>query len=115
MNAYLINPFERKIMQVEHNGDYKEIYKLIEASTFDIARLPSGDGIYIDDDGLFKEDQQFFLHKGYGQPLAGMGLVLGSDEEGNSTSPSITMAALAHQVEFGMPMNIGGRLVWLPY
>ena len=44
-----------------------------------------------------------------------MGLVLGSDEKGNSTSPSITMAALAHQVEFGMPMNIGGRLVWLPY
>lgn len=115
MNAYLIDPFARTITEVEHNGDYREIYKFINASTFDVARLDDGDGMYIDDEGLFKDEQAFFLHKGYGQPLAGKALVLGCDDEGNSTSPRCTLKDLQQQVQFGVPMNLGNRLVWLPY
>lgn len=115
MNAYLIDPFARTVTAVEHNGDYQEIYKFIGASTFDIARLNDGDGIFVDDDGLSKHDQAFFLHKGYGQPLAGKALVLGCDDEGDSVSPRCTLEDLRQQVQFGIPMNLGNRLVWLPY
>jgi hypothetical protein len=94
MQAYLIDPQSRTIKTVEHPGGIDNIYKLIEAGTFDCARFnEQGDGIFVDDEGLLHGPiYQFFGIKGYGQPLAGKGLVLGCDEEGNSASPSVPFA-----------------------
>ena len=47
LNAYLIDPFKKEITQVEHNGDYKEIYKLIDCRCFNL--------VYLDDDDSDKE------------------------------------------------------------
>lgn len=113
MNAYLIDPFEKTLTEVEYNGDFREICRLIDAQVFDLARLPNGDAIYVDDEGLFKRNE-FFKHKGYGNPLAGKGLVLGCDEQGDSTSPSCTLDELLDQVEFGIPIRVAGKVIWLP-
>ena len=54
MKAYLIDPEKEEVTEVEYSGDYKDIYKLIDCSTFDIVGItPEGDCIYIDDDGLY--------------------------------------------------------------
>ena len=42
--------------------------------------------VYVDDEGLFRQNQRFWFNKYTGQVLAGKGLVLGLDDEGNSTS-----------------------------
>ena len=39
MFGYLINPNDRTVKAVVYNGDYKEIYKLIDASTFECADI----------------------------------------------------------------------------
>ena len=39
MFGYLINPNDRTVKAVEYSGDYKDIYKLIDASTFDCADI----------------------------------------------------------------------------
>lgn len=89
MKAYLIDPFEKQITEVEHNGDYKQIQEFIEADLFTVVRINDfGDVLYVDDEGLLKEEgQAFFLFDGYPQPLAGKALVLGTTTEGESDEP----------------------------
>ena len=46
MKAYLINPKKQEVTEVDYSGDYKDIYRLIDCSTFDIVGItPEGGGI----------------------------------------------------------------------
>lgn len=101
MKAYLIDPKEQTVTQVEYTGDYTNIYTHIEADLFDVARLyRNGDGAFVDDEGLLKEPDHFWVHRNYAQPLAGRGLVLGVDDEGNSVEPKTTLEELTADVFF---------------
>lgn len=105
--AYLIDPFEMKISGVTYNGDYKTIYKWLDTpyntvSAFDVVYLNDKDDcVYVDDEGLLCDPSHFFILKGYPQPLAGKGLVLGTNGEGDSVSPKITLEELREMVTFG--------------
>lgn len=102
MDAYLIDPFTRTITQVEYSGDYQEIYRLIGCDTFTCADINEyGDTVFVDDEGLINgKPQEFFLVADYPQPLAGKGLVLGTDQEGESVSPSITLEQLKARIDW---------------
>lgn len=107
MKAFLIDPKAQSITEVDYSGDHHDIYRLIDASTFDVVRLyRTGDGAYIDDEGLFKDEQHFWLHCNYPQPLAGRGLVLGVDEDGETVSPSVTLEQLREEVFFAVPEEV---------
>lgn len=113
-NAFLIDPHTLSITTVEWNGDYKHIYKLIEADCYDCARVSrEGDGIFVDDEGLFKQDQRFFLHADYPNPLAGKGLMLGCDAEGESIAPSCTLDELVSKIRWVLPVQINGTIIWI--
>ena len=113
MNAFLINPFTKTITSVDYNGDYKSIYSLLGrgVSAFDCVGIIDEDTIYVDDEGLFKSDQAYFqcrlgnegdYEETYYHPLAGIGLVLGGDEDGDSVSPGITLEALTDRIVWGI-------------
>ncbi|MFN9291269.1 MAG: hypothetical protein ACK6EB_24620 [Planctomyces sp.] len=101
MKAFLIDPKAQSITEVDYSGDYQDIYALIEADTFDVVRLyPTGDGAFIDDEGLLKEQEFFWAHRNYPGLLAGRGLVLGVDEEGESAAPAVTLQHLGNDITF---------------
>lgn len=106
MRAFLIDPTNQTIQTVDYNGDYRQIYEHIGAETFDAARFNAkGDAAFIDDEGLLKQPEFFFSIQGYGDlpfghPLAGKGLVLGVDAEGESVSPSVDVDWLWENVHF---------------
>lgn len=101
MRAILIDPFKHSITEVEYSGNYQDIYNLIDCDTFTIAPITHrGDAIFVDDEGLFKPEQAFFKHDGYPQPLAGKGLILGCDEEGETVEPTISLADTVAAVRF---------------
>tara|TARA_R100000541_G_scaffold57924_1_gene68451 strand:+ start:276 stop:632 length:357 start_codon:yes stop_codon:yes gene_type:complete len=101
IHGYLIDPFAETVTQVAYEGDCTCIYKHIKASLFTWVYLEDSDEIYVDDEGLYKDDQRFFTFKGYHEPLAGRGLVLGANAEGDTTSPKITMEKLTELISFG--------------
>lgn len=105
MRAILIDPFDESVTEVEYDGDYKNIYKLLShpehhVDCFTVVYLENGDGIFVDDEGLFKDPKHFFTYTGYDQPIAGKGLVLGTDEEGNSVSPKTVLGDLQPKIGF---------------
>lgn len=90
--GYLIDPKAKTITHVRHDTkDYRQIYDLIDCkpSPFTIVHLDDENMIFIDDEGLLKNPRYFFNIAGYPQPLAGKGLVLGSNPEGETVSATI--------------------------
>lgn len=109
MKAYLIDPVQRTVEEVNYTGDYQQIYELIGADCFDVCRINSaGDGIFVDDEGLLRYGLlPAFMTTLYGGPLAGRGLVLGVDSEGESVEPTISLESLRETLTFGQIMSQG--------
>lgn len=108
VKALLIDPYQGTITEVDHDAsDYRNIYSLLSCEwhpvdTFEAyyagGQLPEGDAIFIDESGRLKGPATFFLFDG--QPLAGMALVLGSDDQGETQACKLTFDECASRVEF---------------
>jgi len=96
--AVLIDPYEETVTDIEYDGHYKSIYPLIHCDTFTVVRLGNDDDLFVDDEGLLKLTPQskFFKIPAYPSPLAGYGLIVGCDEEGNA-------ADVNHAAEYYRP------------
>ena len=96
--AYLINADTLEITDCEV-GDYRTIYPLIgnECSAFDCVRIDAkGTTLFVDDEGLMKPNRLFYIKTPAGEfRLAGNAVVLGTTDDGVSTSPVITKEKLA--------------------
>ena len=104
MKAYLINPIKEEISVVDYNGDFHQILKFIDAELFDaVYPFKNADTIYVDDMGLMKPINHFFQVKcdnGSSQDLFGLGLVLGSNKEGESIDAQTTLEELKKRITF---------------
>ena len=100
MRAILIDPFTQTIEEVDYSGDYKDIYALIDCEIFSTLYVDRMDTLYIDDEGLYVEDQRYFKIGLRGQPLAGKALVLGTDDNGESVDCASTLKSIQEMVEW---------------
>ncbi len=107
----LIDPFAKTVTEVEVAPGIDAIYKLIGQDIFDVVTLTaSGDAAYVDDEGLYRDNQKAFALPGlYGGTLAGKALILGTDAEGGSRSPvTLTVETITELVEWDQPMATPG-------
>jgi Domain of unknown function (DUF3846) len=100
MRAILIDPVERTITEVEHDGNYKSIYPQLGCDLFTCVYLENDDAIFVDDEGLLKGGQHFFKVNTYPQPLAGRGLILGCDADGETVGATISLAEITERITF---------------
>ena len=100
MLAILIDPFTETIEMEDYSGDWEDISALIGCSLFTTIDLGDSDTLYVDDEGLYVKNQRFFNLKGYPQPLAGRGLVLGYTLDGDSTDSSLTVSQVQDMVSW---------------
>ena len=105
MRAILINPETKTITEVEYTGDYKNIYEHIGADCFTAISIDHYENedretIFVDDEGLYRNPQNFFMWSGYDQPLAGKGLILGTDAGGESVATSYGIEYVKAMVSF---------------
>jgi len=102
VRAILIDPFRCKVEQIEHDAsNYRKIYETIShpsmnVTSFEVAypNLASRDCVYVDAEGLLKPTERFFTINDHPQPLAGIGLILGSDSEGETVSAATQLSDL---------------------
>jgi hypothetical protein len=102
MNAILIDPFKQEITEMDWDGDYMSIAKILDCQWITGAYPPDMDHdvIYVDDEGLYVDDQRFFMISGYPHPIAGYGLILGTDEVGDAIPPKSNVDELAKRIFF---------------
>lgn len=101
--VYLIDPFAKTVTEtsLDRRLGLKDIYRLMECSTIDAVRFHDrSDVIYVDDNGLYADDQRFFKVEGYPQPLAGKALYVGTTEEGEDCAPTLTLDQVQYMIEF---------------
>ena len=99
MRAILIDPFTQTIEEVDYSGDYKDIYTLIQCELFSTVYCLE-DTLFVDDEGLYVKDQRYFKVAGYPQPLAGRGLLLGTNEEGDSVDATAKLSVIEKIIEW---------------
>jgi hypothetical protein len=98
MRGILINPFDQTIKEVVYTGDYREIYVLTDCETFDCVTVDSNHTMYVDDEGLLKDNRYFSWT---GRNFAGKALILGSDHEtGDDKEITLTLEEVNEAVEF---------------
>ena len=100
----VIYPKKKSVEVVKHFRDKEDIQwidNLIGCHIFTFVRLyENGDGVYVDDEGLFKEGQYFWIHKNYPTPLAGNGILVGTDKNGNTIPASISLKEFRTHIRF---------------
>jgi hypothetical protein len=100
MKAILIDPETETLTEIDYDGNYQSIYSLIGCETFTLVQIADSDCIFVDAEGLLNNPQYFFKYRDYNQPLAGKGLVLGTDGRGESIAPTVTVEDLRPLITF---------------
>lgn len=108
MKAILIDAAKREIREVEYNHTDTPIRSLIGGWIETAWSWPNGDVLYVDEEGLLKPQEHFFLLslRSDGQPLAGNGVLVGREVEDDTTDgyhtepPTITVDELRKLVRF---------------
>lgn len=100
MKAILIDPETKTIKEVDYDGDYRSIYKLIDCDCYTAVTINKhGETVWVDDEGLFTKTHYFKI-AGYPDPLAGKGLLLRTDSNGESVATELTVEHLEDMVRF---------------
>lgn len=95
IRAIRIDPYARTVTEVLISGNGDSFRHEIGCHCFTLASIfENEDSLFVDDEGLFKSPDAFFLIKEYPAPLAGIGLLVGSDSEGNSVSAKTPLSAI---------------------
>jgi len=107
MKAIKINPFDQTTSMIELDSDDLASVRQhlsrpeadIEVSFFDVFRFggDTKDIIYVDDEGLFQQNQAFFRVGAI--PLAGIGLLVGTGHDGEDTDPNLSLAQIDYLFE----------------
>ena len=85
------------------NNDIEPYYPHLNCRIFTVGGYLDDDGhdcVYVDDEGLFVPNQRFFYIEGQYQPLAGNAIIVGTDDQGRSIAPKITLDELKKITEF---------------
>ena len=99
MRVILINPFDETVKEAVYGGDFREIYDLIGCRTFTVQMIDEDNDLFLDDEGLLIEgNQRYFSWSG--RNFAGMGLIMGHDDEGETTATTYDLQEVIDRVEF---------------
>jgi hypothetical protein len=111
MRAIVIDSVNQVIREDEYNGNYKDIYRLGGFDLMTAIELGNGETLFIDDEGLLHDVTDYFILHGpdysYPQPLAGNGVILGCDDEGESIATKLSIEALNRNVQFAKLRCVG--------
>ena len=96
--AILIDPIARSVSEIVIAEGYEKIQDAIGCRCFDCVQINEVEDLFIDDEGLFDEQNPIFFWGD--RPFAGRGLVLGHDSQGGSVSSAMEIGKVRESVNF---------------
>jgi hypothetical protein len=101
MRGILIDPTNKTVSEID--GDFTNYRKIQEVvgDPFTVIGLGGGETLYLDDEGLLREPiAPLFTWVGYRQPLAGKGLILGTDDNGDTIASIMPLAVVQASIRW---------------
>lgn len=105
---FFIDAKNRTITEVQDSPNLATYYRLIGCSLIDAVQLPTGDFVYVDDEGLLKNPAHFFAIDGH--ILAGNGVVVGMGAEGDDSEPVVDLSSLKRSIRFLNSIQVGAMI-----
>ena len=115
LTGILIDPFLKKVNTVKVENDLKDFYRHIGCSMVEIVNLTQYidntyvQDIWVDEEGLLKRDQRFFKVSDFPfnnlGVIAGRGLILGSNREGNTISCDLSIEDVLPRISWDFTHN----------
>ena len=101
IRAIIIDPFEREISETEIENNLEGLKSAIGDHWIELVRINGQNDMYVDEEGLFRENQQFFVMSGSQRkvPIAGKAVVVGSD------------TSTGEQINCNMPLDVIKEMV----
>lgn len=113
MKAILIDPYKETVTEVDYSGNFEDINQLLDSRCFTVVHLDEkGNDLYVDDEGLLRGNlsfEKFIKMSSYPEPLVGKGLVLGSDNMGDSKDTTLTIDEVKSMVQFWSIFDVHGH------
>ena len=113
--GYLIDPYKAEVQPITvPMDDHEEIQRQLDCDVFTTGGyFENGDVVFVDDEGMLKGPTHFFRIKGLNdQPLAGRGVVLGSDGEGGSADVQTSESEMMSRVRWVYAMDERGEVLF---
>ena len=118
MRVIVINPWNRTVTEAEHNGNYRDYYRLLsgetcdgcapaKVDTFALAYIGDPDQhiMFVDDEGLFRDPQAYFMLGGQSAVFAGRGVIARSDGSEQEAGARVTLEQVRASVTW-LPVGI---------
>lgn len=101
MKGILIDSINKTVTEVELDGELQSMYNLIGCQRIEPTMFDDEHEIYVDEEGLFNNENQFFFMKDMATPMAGNGLILGFDPDiGDNWSHKLDLESIRSKVIF---------------
>lgn len=100
MKAIFINAKERTVDYINNTGDLSAMYDTIGCEMVQIANFNAntGDTLWVDEEGLYKNYQYGFVYNG--QQLVGNGVIYGSNVGGDNCNVRATLEDVIPELLF---------------
>ena len=109
LNGILIDPFLKKITNVKVKNDLKDFYRHLDCNMVEVVSFGDVNDLWVDEEGLLKRDQRFFkvhnLPFGHHGVIAGRGLILGSNREGDTISCDLSIENVLPRISWDFEHN----------
>ena len=118
MRVIVINPWNQTVTEAEHNGNYRDYYRLLsgdtrhgcapaKVDTFALAEIGDPDQhiMFVDDEGLFRDPQAYFMLGGQSAVFAGRGVIARSDGGEDEVGATLTLEQVLASVTW-LPVGI---------
>ena len=91
MKAVKIDSKEKTITDIDVNG-LPDLQAIVGGLIATALIFPNGDTLFVDDEGLFKNPENFFEHSDGYQPFAGNGVLVGTHPKNGEVLGVLTTA-----------------------
>jgi hypothetical protein len=103
MKAILIDTNVKEVREIDITGDLGSLYSAIGCDLIESVYAPvlvGDDVMYVDEEGLFKSDIPMFEFAGGLQPFAGRAIIIGNDDNGESSDVQTPLSIIQDSTYF---------------
>ncbi len=101
MDLIKIDPQTRTVERIDNEGTLDALRAVIGCRMIDVcARQDSGDSLTVDDEALYQEPQPAAFTFGNSNPIHGIAILTGVDDEGGTDVPWMTLKEAESMVQW---------------